>query len=220
MTERKRVYIWEVPVRLTHWVNFFSIIALSFTGIYIGNPFLHPLSDRSYTMGTMRFIHLVAAYLFLMMIVIRVYWAFAGNRYANWRVFLPLTERQRHDLGGATRYYLFMSKKPPYAAGHTMCAGIAYFVLFLMFLFQIFSGFALWSYTRPVPFFHMVLGGWMLGLMHAATIRFWHHMVMYFIWVVVLIHVYLAVWLDSAEHNGLMGSIFGGYKFITGQEWE
>ncbi|MDA8324601.1 MAG: Ni/Fe-hydrogenase, b-type cytochrome subunit [Nitrospiraceae bacterium] len=220
MTERKRVYIWEVPVRLTHWVNFFSIIALSVTGIYIGNPYLHPLSESSFTMGTMRFIHLTAAYLFLMMIIIRLYWAFAGNRYANWRVFLPLKKRQRQDLGDATRYYLFMSRKPPYAAGHTMCAGVAYFVLFLMFLFQIFSGFALWSYTRSVPFFHMVLGGWMLGFWNVSAIRFWHHMVMYFIWAIALVHVYLAVWLDSAEHNGLMGSIFGGYKFITGKEWE
>ena len=220
MDERKRVYVWEVPVRLTHWVNFFSIIALSVTGIYIGNPFLHPVSESSYTMGTMRFIHLTAAYLFLMMIIIRLYWAFAGNRYANWRVFLPLTGRQRQDLGDATKYYLFMSKKPPYAAGHTMCAGIAYFVLLLMFLFQVFSGFALWSYTRPVPFFHMVLGGWMLGLWNVAAIRFWHHMVMYFIWVVALVHIYLSVWLDSAEGNGLLSSIFGGYKFITGKEWE
>jgi Ni/Fe-hydrogenase 1 B-type cytochrome subunit len=27
-------YVWEVPVRATHWVNFFAIIILSVTGIY------------------------------------------------------------------------------------------------------------------------------------------------------------------------------------------
>ena len=218
-TERKKTYIWEIPVRLTHWVNFFSIIFLSVTGLYIGGPFIHPTSSQSYTMGWMRFIHLLAGYTFLMMVIIRVYWAFAGNRYANWRVFLPLTRRQRHDLGDATRYYLFVSKKPPYAAGHTMCAGAAYFVLFLLFLFQIFSGFALFSYNSP-GFFHTLLGGWLTAFMNIQAIRFWHHMVMYFIWVIALIHVYLAVWLDSVEGNGLMGSIFGGYKFITGKEWE
>ena len=132
--ERIRTYIWEAPVRLTHWVNFFLIIALSVTGIYIGKPFLHPVSVDAYTMGTMKFIHFIAAYAFLMSVIIRVYWAFAGNKYANWRVFLPLTSRQRHDLGDATRYYMFIGQKPPYAAGHTQCAGIAYFFLFSLSL--------------------------------------------------------------------------------------
>ncbi|HDY70958.1 MAG TPA: Ni/Fe-hydrogenase, b-type cytochrome subunit, partial [Nitrospirae bacterium] len=36
--ERKRVYAWEFPVRLTHWINVLCIIALSITGFYIGNP--------------------------------------------------------------------------------------------------------------------------------------------------------------------------------------
>ncbi|MDA8169771.1 MAG: Ni/Fe-hydrogenase, b-type cytochrome subunit [Nitrospiraceae bacterium] len=219
--ERKRTYIWEFPVRFTHWINFLAIILLSVTGLYIGSPFLHPRSgaDYSYTMGWMRFLHYIAAYVFLMMIALRVYWAFAGNRYANWRVFFPFTRQQRHDLGDATRFYLFASKKPPYAAGHTACAGIAYLFLFVMFLWEIFSGFALYQVNDPA-FFHLILGGWLLSLMNVQTIRFWHHLVLYFIWAFAILHVYIAVYLDQAEKNGLLGSIFGGYKFITGREWE
>jgi Ni,Fe-hydrogenase I cytochrome b subunit len=30
--EKERIYVWELPVRLVHWVLFFSIIILSVTG--------------------------------------------------------------------------------------------------------------------------------------------------------------------------------------------
>ena len=33
-------YVWEWPVRLTHWFNVIAIIVLSVTGFYIGNPFV------------------------------------------------------------------------------------------------------------------------------------------------------------------------------------
>ena len=36
----KRVYVWELPVRLTHWLNFLTIIVLCFTGYYISRPFI------------------------------------------------------------------------------------------------------------------------------------------------------------------------------------
>jgi Ni/Fe-hydrogenase 1 B-type cytochrome subunit len=35
-----RVYVWQVPVRVTHWLIALSIIVLSVTGFYIGRPFL------------------------------------------------------------------------------------------------------------------------------------------------------------------------------------
>ena len=35
-----RVYVWEIPVRVTHWVIVLSILILSVTGFYIGHPFM------------------------------------------------------------------------------------------------------------------------------------------------------------------------------------
>ena len=37
----QRVYVWEWPVRFTHWVNAVAIVFLCFTGIYIGTPFIY-----------------------------------------------------------------------------------------------------------------------------------------------------------------------------------
>ena len=40
--ERVRLYVWQVPVRVTHWVIVACIVILSVTGVYIADPFLIP----------------------------------------------------------------------------------------------------------------------------------------------------------------------------------
>ncbi|GBD98471.1 putative Ni/Fe-hydrogenase B-type cytochrome subunit [bacterium BMS3Abin07] len=219
MDDRKRVYAWEFPVRLTHWINVLCIILLSVTGFYIGNPFIHGVSSTGYIMGWMRFIHFVSAYTFLMSMIIRLYWAFMGNRYASWKVWFPFTKKQRTDFMDAVKFYLFIGKKPPYAVGHTALAGLTYLIVFFLFIFQIISGFALYSVAQHGALW-TVMGGWLTGVMYLQTIRLLHHLAMYLILAFVIVHVYLGWYLDVREKNGLMGSIFGGYKFVSGKEWE
>ncbi len=217
---RKRVYAWEFPVRLTHWLNVLAILTLSVTGFYIGAPFMHATGSHQYIMGTVRVIHFIAGYVLLFSLIIRIYWAFMGNRFASWRVWFPFSKQRRADLIDAVKFYSFMSRKPPYAVGHTALAGVAYLFIFLLFAFQVFSGFALYSQAKPAGALWVVLGGWMLAIFDLQILRLLHHIVMYLLAAFVFLHLYIAWWLDTAEKNGLMGSIFGGYKFVTGKEWE
>jgi Ni/Fe-hydrogenase 1 B-type cytochrome subunit len=217
---RIRVYAWEFPVRFTHWINALCLIVFCITGYYIGSPYLYAVTTQQYVMGWMRFLHFVTAYAFLMSMIIRIYWMFAGNQYAGWRVFLPFTRRQRDDFMTGLKFYLFLEKKPPYAVGHSAVAGVTYFGMFLMFIFEIVSGFALYSQGHAKSIFISYLGGWLLRVLHVQTIRLWHHLVMYVLIAFTIIHVYIGWYLDSVEKNGVMGSIFGGYKFVTGKEWE
>jgi len=232
-TPRIRTYSWEYPVRLTHWVNVLSIVSFIITGLYIGDPYLQSFpSDahllpagglgtpfHEYRMGWMRFAHLLTGYIFLCSMVIRIYWAFMGNKYASWRVWFPFRGQRLNDLIGALKFYTFMSRKPPYAVGHTALAGFAYLVLFLIFGFQIVSGMAMLSLSSTA-FIPSLVGGWLLSVMDLQTIRLWHHLATYAIIAFFFIHIYASTWLDKVEKNGLMGSIFGGYKFVTGKEWE
>lgn len=217
--ERKRVYVWEIPVRLTHWIFVLCILAFSFTGIYIGNPFIHALSSKQHIMGWMRFIHFIAGYLFLMSLILRLYWAFAGNKYAGYRVWFPFSGQKIKDVFGALKFYLLISRKPPFSAGHTALAGLTYLIVYLIFLFEIFSGFALYSVNHTGTVWYL-LGGWMLGIMHLPAIRLYHHLFMYVILAFALFHIYIATFADAREKNGLLVSIFNGYKFVTGKEWE
>jgi Ni/Fe-hydrogenase 1 B-type cytochrome subunit len=190
------------------------------TGFYIGNPFMHATSTDQYIMGWMRYLHFVSAYVFLLSMIIRIYWMFVGNKYSSWRVFIPLTSRQWRDMIDGLKFYLFLRRQPPYAAGHSAMASISYLFVFLLFLFEIASGFALYSQSHLKSVILWLLGGWMFIFIEAQTIRLLHHIVMWLLIVFTAIHVYIGWYLDSAEKNGVMGSIFGGFKFITGKEWE
>ncbi|MEJ2182850.1 MAG: Ni/Fe-hydrogenase, b-type cytochrome subunit [Nitrospirota bacterium] len=218
MNGRSRVYVWEFPVRFTHWVNVLSILTLSVTGYYIGNPFVHAQYASQYIMGWMRFIHFVTAYVFTASIVVRLYWAFVGNKYSRWTQLFPLTPARWHELLENLKFYLFIRRKPVPTVGHTALAGAWYFFLFVLPAYEIVSGFALYSVSHTGSIVWTALGGWLLAVLDLQTIRLWHHLVMYFILAFVLIHIYIALYLDIAEKNGLMESIFSGYKFVTREE--
>jgi Ni/Fe-hydrogenase 1 B-type cytochrome subunit len=75
-------YLWQLPVRLTHWITVISIGILTVTGIYIEKPFIgtNGLATNEYLMGSMRFVHFVTAFVFTTSVLFRIYWAFVGNR--------------------------------------------------------------------------------------------------------------------------------------------
>lgn len=215
--ERSRKYVWEFPVRLTHWINVLCILTLSFTGFYIGNPFIYASSSEQYIMGWMRLIHFIASYTFMMSMIIRLYWAIMGNKYANFKTWFPFSIRKFGDILSELKFYFLISKKPPHVAGHTALGGFVMLIMFAIFIFEIISGFALYSVTHSGAVWTM-LGGWLVGIMYLPTIRLYHHLFMYVILAFALMHIYIGWYSACKEKNGLMLSIFSGYKLLTGKE--
>ena len=119
------VYVWEVPVRVTHWLIALSIVVLSATGLYIGDPFLIvPGQAREhFVMGWMKVIHGYTAYVFIASVLARVIWMFTGNKYAHWDKFIPVHPSRRRGLWPTLRFYLFALRKPPGFVGHNPLAG-------------------------------------------------------------------------------------------------
>ncbi len=56
------------------------------------------------------------------------------------------------------------------------------------------------------------MGGWSLRVISSSTIRLFHHLVMWLIVAFAVVHMYIAWLNDIAEKNGVMSSIFSGYK--------
>jgi Ni/Fe-hydrogenase 1 B-type cytochrome subunit len=214
---RRRVYVWELPVRLTHWVNVASIVVLSFTGYYISNPYISVSPREPYGeafMGLMRWGHFVWAYIFVASVLLRTYWAFAGNEWASWRGLFPfLTADGRHNMGQAFRYYFFLRREPPEVTGHNALAGMTYMIIVCLYLVQVMTGFALYGQLHPVGFWPS-LTSWIFLILNTQTVRLIHHMVMYLLIAFAIHHVYSAWLVDMEEGNGLMSSIFSGFKFI------
>ena len=214
---RRRVYVWEVPVRLTHWVNVISIAVLSFTGYYIGNPYIEVSAREiygAYFMGLMRFIHFSAAIVFTASVALRTYWAFVGNEWASWRGLFPfLTREGRQNLLDALKYYLFLRREPPEVTGHNALAGLTYMFIVTFYFVQMITGFALFGVLHPESIWAPLLG-WIFNFVHIQTVRLIHHIVMYLILAFVVHHVYAAWLVDMGEGNGLMSSVFSGFKFM------
>jgi Ni/Fe-hydrogenase 1 B-type cytochrome subunit len=216
---RERIYVWEYPVRLTHWINFLGIVVLSVTGLYIGSPFLHATSPDQYIMGWMRFIHFTAAYAFLMSMIIRLYWAVMGNRYASFKTWFPFSKRAMSEITKEFRFYFMISKEPPSVVGHTSFGGFTMIIVFAIFVFEIISGFAMYSVNHSGMLW-TVLGGWLIGVISLPTIRLFHHLFMYIILSFAILHIYISWYSDVHEKNSLIGSIFSGYKFVSGKEYD
>jgi Ni/Fe-hydrogenase 1 B-type cytochrome subunit len=216
---RYRAYIWELPIRFTHWINAFCILILSITGYYISNPFILATSSNEYIMGWMRFIHFTTAYVFLMSILIRIYWSFMGNRFASFKEFLPISARKRRGFIHALRFYLLIDKEPPRVAGHAPLASVTYFILLLLSIFEIMSGFTIYSVGKTRLIWTILSGG-LLNIMYLPTIRLYHHLVMYVILIFVPIHIYASWYMDPHERNGLVSSMFSGYKFLDKEHLE
>ena len=214
---RRRIYVWQIPVRLTHWVNALSIVVLSFTGYFIGNPYLFIAQRESYApffMGTIRFVHFAAAFIFFASVLLRTYWAFAGNPWSRWRGLFPfLTKRGRQSMIHAFQYYFFLRRDPPEVTGHNALAGLSYMFIVALYGLIIFSGLALYGQLHPVSIWAKATS-WVFLFVTSPQIRMLHHIIMYLLIVFAVYHVYVAWLIDMEEGNGLMSSMFSGFKFM------
>ena len=211
---RRTVYVFERPVRIVHWTVVFALIILSVTGFYIYDPFLggsgmpgHP----GYVMGTMRFVHETAGFVFIAAVLFRIYWGFVGNRYVRWRGMLPITKGQRRSLRDVIRFYAFLDNRPPRVNGHNALAGLAYIVLYLGFIVTILTGLGLyaWILRRP-PW--TTLFSWTWSVMSVPELRLLHFFLMFIYGAFAVHHIYSATLFDIEEHNGELSSIVTGSK--------
>ncbi len=84
------VYVYEAPVRLWHWVTVVAMFVLVGTGYLIGSPLpsIGGEATYSYFFGYIRMIHFIAAMVFAVMFLVRVYWALVGN-HSSRAIFVP-----------------------------------------------------------------------------------------------------------------------------------
>ena len=214
-----RVYVWEWPVRVTHWLIVLSIVVLSATGIYIGHPFLaSPPETGAFITGTIKVIHSYAAIVFTLAVFSRLVWMFLGNGYSRWRNFIPVERRRRKGLFTTTGFYLFLLRKPPGFVGHNPLAGLAYLLVFFLYFVMIGTGFTLYSVSArvssPMHVFQFLIplfGG-------AQSARLIHHVVMWLLLGFAVHHVYSSILMSQVEANATVESIFSGYKFVPRED--
>lgn len=219
----RRVFVWELPVRVYHWLNALCILALIVTGFYIGDP---PaiLSGKEasdlFIMGYFRLVHFIAAYIFFFNFLFRIYWGFVGNKYAKWNNFIPSNKQFFTDMWAVIKTDIFMTKGSDiHTIGHNRVAGLIYFLTFIAFGIQCLTGFGLYSATSD--WWLPNLFAWVPSVVGGDfMLRQIHHWTMWFFILFTVVHVYLVFYHDYVEGRGEISSMGGGWKFIEEEIFE
>lgn len=211
---RVKVYVWQVPVRVTHWVTVGSIVALSVTGVYIADPFLLPPSGP--VMTTTRTVHMLAALALLLSGLVRTIWLLRGNRFARWSALVPTNREQATELFRQAAFYAFVRRDIPKVLGHNQLAATAYLALIALLVVETATGLVLYGALGAEPAASIV--GWVRELVGLQALRLIHHLAMWAILAIAVFHVYSCILVDHIEKNGLMSSIVSGFKYPTRDE--
>ena len=212
-----RVYVWELPVRLTHWINAACIVVLGVSGYLIAHPPGYLTATEAsfgYWFGIIRFTHFVAAYVFVVALLARIYWAFVGNKFAHWRSFMILTPTKLKEAIRVAKIEIFqVSDEPIEPLGHNAVSSFTYGVLFLLAIFQVVSGFGLYSAMSqawPARSF-----SWVMPLFGSEqTLRSFHYAANWLFILFTIVHVYMVFYTDYVDGHGGLSGIISGWKFM------
>ncbi len=210
------IYVWEVPVRVTHWLIVLSLIVLAVTGLYMHSPFFPAptVEDGASTMATVRFIHDLFAIVFTCSFAVRFYWGFVGNSFASWRAIIPHNREQFHWGREMAKYYLFLRREPVPVTGHNFLAGAMYTIVSIGMAGQILTGLLLFGWVLGIAPVTTLFGWGSLVPGGIQSVRMLHYFLTFLFVAFAIHHVYSGVIVDVVERNGTMSSIFSGYKNI------
>jgi Ni/Fe-hydrogenase 1 B-type cytochrome subunit len=218
----KRAYVWQLAVRIFHWANALSITLLIITGYLIAHPpAINSAAEAStqFWFGYIREIHFMSAYVMFAVLFLRLYYAIVGNKYANWKVFVPFNKKGFVGVWHTIKHDILLLNDKEYDyktsvhVGHNNVAAISYLVMFFMAIIMIFTGFGL--YSANATWFLPKMFAWVPEFFGGdMNIRWIHHITMWTFILFIAVHVYLVFYHDWLEGHGESSSMISGYKFV------
>ena len=224
----RRAYIWQLPVRFFHWINAFALVFLIITGFLIANPpaiMTAKEASGQFWMGYIREVHFISAYAMVAAMFMRVYWAFAGNRFANWRQFIPFDKQGREKIWHVIKYDIFLFNEKEYnfkniPIGHNAVAAASYLIMFIVAVVMMCTGFAMYAPTST--WFFPKMFTWVTPLFGGdeLKVRMVHHILMWVFILFIGVHFYLVLFHDWLEGRGESSAMVSGYKFCRTERFE
>lgn len=216
----KAIYVYEAPLRLWHWINALAITVLALTGYLIANPLPSMPGEASdhYVMGTIRFFHFSAAYIFAVGFLGRIYWAFVGNHHARQIFILPIFDKGWwSEILHEIKWYLFLVKEPKKYVGHNPLAQLMMFLFFTVgAVYMICTGFALYGEGLGINSWASRMFGWVISAVggNSQQVHSWHHMGLWVTLIFVIVHVYAAIREDIMSRQSLISTMISGWRMF------
>ena len=208
--ERTMIKEWNLAYIVDHWIRVVAMAVLIFTGFYIQWPFITGGPD-SFIMAWMRFFHFVAAYTFVLGLVVRVYLAFRSTFDADWKDFNVIQAiKNIPDIAG---YYLFIKGTHKDYRKYNPLQALSYLFTGMMIIFSALTGFAIY-HGNVFGFIPAERGfRWVITMLGGESYtRMWHIITMWYFIMFLLIHVYMSIMIHFVNKDGTFTSIFTGYK--------
>ncbi len=211
------IYVFELPVRIWHWLHAFSVVVLAASGYLIAVPLptMSGEASASFLMGNIRLFHFIAAMVFSVGLFVRLYWAVVGNRYARGLLLPPLFDgeywrRMWHEV----KFYLFLTRKVGKYRGHNPLA-MMFMWLFnvVLALFMVVTGFALYSQGTGDGSWADVMFGWVFSIVSSSqAVRMWHLTGMWVMLSFAIIHIYMVIRADLMTRQNGFSVMIDGYR--------
>ena len=212
------VYVYEMPVRLWHWVNAAAIVVLALTGWFIGSPppsLAYGEASDHFLFGYIRFAHFTAGYVLAIGFVVRIYWAFVGNHHARQLFVLPVWKAEWwKEVVFELKWYAFLENQPKKYVGHNPLAQLAMFLFITLgVLFMIVTGFALYAEGAQAGHWSDIMFGWVIPLFgQSLDVHTFHHLGMWWIIVFVIVHIYVAIREDIMSRQSIVSTMISGHR--------
>jgi len=213
------VLVYQVPIRLWHWMNFFAIFALFITGylIAVPTPSVGGEAINHFLFGNIRLIHYAAGQVFAWGFLARAIFALIGNSTAREIFYVPFWRPEwRNGFVGMLRWYTFTQKRAPRFIGHNPIAQMMMFGAFVLpALVVIATGLALYGEALGVdhPLFRVTETVWTLTGGSLQTHVF-HHLAMWLMVVFVILHIYAAVREEIMSRQSMISTMISGWRMF------
>lgn len=216
----EKVYVYESPVRLWHWVNALCIITLCVTGYLIGKPppSVPGEASDSFLFGNIRMVHFAAGQIMAVAFLGRIYWAFVGNSHAK-QIFLPpmWSSKWWNEVWFEIKWYFFAESRPKKYVGHNPLAQMAMFFLFVIpVILQILTGFALYAEGAGTDSWFWTAFSWVFGFFgnNSFAVHTYHRLFMWVIIVFSIVHIYAAIREDIFSRQSLISTMISGWRYF------
>jgi Ni/Fe-hydrogenase 1 B-type cytochrome subunit len=213
-------YVWELPVRIWHWVMAACMVVLVATGYLIGSPLPSTGGEaiEHFGFGYIRFAHFAAGLIFAVVFAWRVIWAFFGNIYSRELFLVPLkmlTAPFWRGFYDQVMHYLFIKKEVRPWMGHNPLAMSAMgFMYALGSLFMILTGMALYGEGMGQnSWIFKAFSSWVLPLLgYSQNVHTLHHLGMWLLIVFTIAHLYMVIREDICSGETVISTMINGWR--------
>lgn len=233
----KEYKVWDLPVRIFHWVNVICVLALIFFGLVM--LFKSELGIVSVEAKiALKQVHVIFGYAFSINLLWRIIWGGLGNRYARWRAILP-----NHKYANELSQYLKSqgTDKPKQYLGHNPLGRLAVMIIMVTLLTMAITGLVRAGTDIYYPPFGGLVSEYVADTgINPESLKPYdptgtnedkmqelkafkgvfgtiHVYGAYFLMLLIIVHVFFVIRAEIREGGGIISAMFTGKKIFKGK---